>query len=170
MIEPNLDSPCQTRISKHAMLRRRATALLCASSLMLQQACYNITPVTGAATVPTGNVEITINERGRVLLGNRLGSLLDRVNGRIVRADSVNVEVAVQTSQDVKGSLARWDGDRVTIAREGIASIVEKKPNRKRTAILTGIILGGIAIGLAALIGLKDRSGVGTEPTVPPPI
>jgi hypothetical protein len=170
MIEPNLDSTCQIRISKYAMLRRRATALLCASSLMLQQACYNVVPVTGAATMPAGIVQITVNERGRILLGNRLGSLLERVDGRIVRADSVNIEVAVQTSQDVRGSLARWDGDRVTIAREGISSIVEKKPARRRTAILTGIILGGIAIGLAALIGLKDRSGVGTDPTIPPPI
>lgn len=170
MIEPNLDSTCQARISKYAMLRRRATALLCASSLMLQQACYNVTPITGASTTPPGIVQITINERGRVLLGNRLGSLLERVDGRIVKADEVNIEVAVQTSQDVRGNVARWDGDRVTIAREGISGIVDKKPNRKRTALLTGIILGGIAIGLAALIGMKNRSITGTEGTQPPPI
>ncbi|MEO7997969.1 MAG: hypothetical protein ABI852_11020 [Gemmatimonadaceae bacterium] len=158
MTEPNVGTHAQTRISKYATLRRRATALLCASSLMLQQACYNSVAVAGASAAPVGPVTITVNERGRILVGNRLGSLVDHVVGRIVRADSVNVEVAVETAEDVRGNMARWGGEKFTIPREGIQSMTAKKVSRVRTGLLLGGIVVGILVGLLTLHGGKSGS------------
>lgn len=159
----------QRRRSQGAQLRRRAIASFLAGSLMLQLGCYNTTPVVGAATLPAGLVTIQVNERGRLLVGNKLGSLVDKVVGRIVRADSVNVEVAVETAQDVRGSLARWGGEKFTIPREGIGTMNEKKVSRWRTGFLIGGIVLGLIVGLLTLNG-SSFGGDGSVDPQPTPI
>jgi len=131
---------------------------------MLQLGCYNATPVVGAATLPAGLVTIQVNERGRLLVGNKLGSLLDKVVGRIVRADSVNIEIAVETAEDVRGSLARWGGEKFTIPREGIATMNQKKVSRWRTGLLLGGIVVGLIIGLLAINGTSFGGDGGQTP------
>lgn len=158
MTEPTIDPSAQARISKRAVRRRQATATLCMASLMLQQACYTSTPVAGMANTITGPVTLTVNERGRVLVGSKLGTLLDHVDGRIVRSDSVSVEVAVETAEDVRGSMARWGGERVTFPREGIQSMTAKKLARGRTALLVGGVLVGIIGGILGIKGRKNSS------------
>lgn len=169
MTEPTQDALCQIRISRRATWRRRATATLCAFSLMLQQACYTSVPVAGVMPAPTGPVKITINERGRVLVGSKLGTLVDNVQGRIVRSDSVSVEVAVEIAEDVRGTPVRWGGERFTIPREGIQSTTTKKVARGRTALLLGGIIVGVLVGLLTINGAKSSSngnggGPGPDP------
>ena len=127
---------------------------------MLQPGCYNAVPVTGAALTPIGEVTIVVNDRGRLLVGNRLGPLVETLKGRIVRADSLQVEMAVETAEDVRGKLARWGGERFTIPREGINSVIEKKVSKKRTWLL----VGGIAVGIVSFfLGIKAVGKGGSE-------
>ncbi len=151
-----------------ALLRRRAIVCVLAASLMLQQACYTSVPVAGASTMPAGLVTIQVNERGRLLVGNKLGSLVDKVVGRIVRADSVNIEVAVETAEDVRGSMARWGGERFTIPREGIGTMAEKKVSRWRTALLLGGVVVGIVVALLTINGSSFGGNGTTDPPVNP--
>ena len=159
MIEPTVATLDQLRLARYATLRRKATASLCALSLMLQQACYNKIPVAGASTMPDGPVTLTVNDRGRVLVGSKLGPLLDHVDGRITRADSVNVEVAVETAEDVRGNLARWGGERFTIPREGIETVTTRKVSKSRTALIVGGVLGVIIAAFVAIKPGKNKNG-----------
>ena len=147
-----------------ALLRRRTIACVLSASLMLQLGCYTTIPVTGAATLPAGLVTIQVNERGRLLVGNKLGSLVDKVVGRIVRADSVNIEIAVETAEDVRGSLARWGGEKFTIPREGIGTMSTKKTSRWRTGLLLGGIVVGLIVGLLSINGSVFGGDGGTQP------
>jgi len=132
---------------------------------MLQLGCYNAVPVTGAAVTPVGEVTIRVNDRGRLLVGNRLGPLVDKLQGRIVRADSLQVEMAVELAEDVRGNIARWGGERFVIPREGINTIDEKKLSKKRTWLL----VGAIAVGLAVFyVGGRALAFFGSEGTVEP--
>lgn len=160
----NGSSTGRVAASRLAMLRRRGLATLCATALMLQQGCYRTVPVAGASTLPQGTVTITVNDQGRLMVGNRLGSLLDHVTGRIIRADADTLHVAVETAHDVRGVFARWGGEPFSIPRAGVASITEKKTDKKRTAL----VIGGIALGLVlGLLGLKGKSS-GSDGPKPP--
>lgn len=151
-------------VSKRVQLRRRIIASVCASSLFLQ-GCYNAIPVAGASALPRGEVTIRMNDRGRLLVGNRLGPLVDKLQGRIVRMDSLQVEMAVELAEDARGSIARWGGERFTIPREGINSMNEKQLSKKRSWLL----VGAIAVGVAAFyIGGKALSLFGSNGSVDP--
>lgn len=150
--------------ARRSQFRRRLIASVCASSLFLQ-GCYNAVPVVGAAPLPRGDVTIRMNDRGRLLVGNRLGPLVDKLQGRIVSADSGQVEIAVELAEDVRGRVARWGGERFTIPREGINTMNEKRLSKKRSWLL----VGAIAVGVAAFyIGGKALSLFGSNGTVEP--
>jgi hypothetical protein len=153
------------RQAHRASFRRRLIASVCAASLMLQQGCYSAIPVTGASTMPRGEVTIRVNDRGRLLIGNRLGPLVDKLQGRIVRADSTQVEMAVELAEDVRGTVARWGGERFTIPREGINTIDEKKLAKKRTWFLVGAIAAGVVLFFATGVA---RTFFGSEGTIEP--
>lgn len=172
MSTPNTDRAAASVLSRERqrsrsqgiLLRRRAVACVLSALLMLQQACYTTIPVTGASAMPVGLVTIQVNDRGRLLVGNKLGSLVDKVVGRIVRADSVNIEVAVETVEDVRGSLARWGGEKFTIPREGIGAMNTKKTSRWRTGLLLGGIVVGLIVGLLSINGSVFGGDGGTQP------
>lgn len=164
----NTPSDSDRLISKRAMLRRRLVASAVTFSLLLQQGCYSATPVAGASTMPQGEVTITVNDRGRTLLGSRLGTLLDNLTGRIVRADSVQVEMAVNTATDVRGSMARWGGERFVVPREAIGTMVEKKVAKKRSWLLAAAVVGGLSLLL--LIAKSAGKGDNNRDPDPPPI
>jgi hypothetical protein len=147
-------------VSRRSVFRRRLIASVWATSLLLQQGCYNSVPVVGASMIPAGEVTITVNDRGRTMLGSRLGTLLDNLTGRIVRADSTQVEIAVSTATDVRGTMARWGGERFVIPREGIGTMVEKKVAKKRSWMLAGAIVAGLAVILITIksVGKGDRN------------
>lgn len=147
------------RASRFTRLRRRGTALLCLSTMMFQQACYTSIPVTAPSPVLKGPVTITVNDRGRTLVGPRLGTLLDHVNGRLIRGDAESVEVAVETAEDVRGNVARWGGERFTIPREGIESMTERRVSRSRTAVLLGGIAAAVIVAFVSIVPGKNKSG-----------
>lgn len=154
--------------TRRAMLRRRGLATLCTAALMLQQGCYRTVPVAGARDVPHGTVTITVNDQGRLMVGNRLGSLLDHVTGRIIRADADTLHVAVETAHTVRGDFARWGGEPFSIPRAGVASITEKKTDKTRTALVIGGIVVGLVLGFLGLKGKSSGSDGGTIPTPNP--
>ncbi|MBC8090153.1 MAG: hypothetical protein H7Z40_23085 [Phycisphaerae bacterium] len=166
----NVTHDMQVVLGKRAMWRRRLIASVCAASLMLQQGCYNAVPVTGAAPPPSGTVTIRVNDRGRLLVGSRLGPLVDKLQGRIVRSDSLQVEMAVDVAEDVRGSIARWGGERFVIPRDGISAINEKKLSKKRTWLLVGVMAAGLAIFYAGGRALSFFGSSGTEGPGPEPI
>ena len=164
------DAGTVMRVSGRTMFRRRAIALVCSASLFVQTACYQSVPVMGASPQPKGLVTIIINERGRLLLGTKLGTLLDHLDGRIVQADSSSVEMVVDAAVDARDTRVNWGGEHFVIPRDAIGTMTEKKISRKRTFLLIGGIIAAIVVSAVGLVKNVFSSGGPDAGTGPPPI
>ena len=90
-------------VSNRAMFRRRVIATICSASLIMQTACYKVVPVDNNAPArPAALVTVDINERGRLIVGAKLGTLTEHVDGKIVRSDANEIEIAVTTAIDAR--------------------------------------------------------------------
>ena len=158
------------QVTSRAMLRRRIIAAVCSAALFMQTACYNAVPVEGVVAQPKGVVTININDRGRLLLGAKLGTLLDRLEGHVMRADSTSVDMAVATAVDARNARVNWGGERFVIPREAIGGMTEKKISRKRTFLLIGGIIAVIIVSATGLVKSVFGSGGPDTGTGPDPI
>jgi hypothetical protein len=148
----------QMGISKRTLLTRRIVASVCTAGLMLQIGCYNTIPVTGANERPKGPVTIMINDRGRTLLGPKFGTLLDHLVATVSQADSAKVDVVVDQAVDVREKAVNWGGEPVSIPREAISEIQQRKLSKKASWSLAGAIGAGVVL-FFALVRKTASSG-----------
>lgn len=148
---------------------RRVLTGICAGSLALNIGCYSYQPVQSQPPQASERVSLTINDRGRVLLAEKVGPILDRIDGRLLRIDSTNVVLSVTRVTNLRGVSSNWVGEEVTIPREGILGYQARPFSRGRTAFLVGALVGGlIAIALSISLavsgsGIPDDPGGGTQ-------
>lgn len=138
---------------------RLARASILGASLGVSAGCYTARPLIGA---PDAGVQavVTLNDRGRVLLGEALGPNADRVEGQVVdRSDSAFV-LAVRNVRYVGGQANEWKSERVSVPVAGVRGIEEHRFSRARTWALAG------AIGAALLALILTRSIFGDDPTL----
>ena len=141
---------------ERVMLTRRLVAALCIGSLALQIGCYSYLPVQSQAPNPLERVSVTVNDRGRVLLGDRVGAGTNRIEGRIVRTDSAVVVLSVSRVIDINGNDSHWLGEEVSIPRDGILGFQARPISKPRTFVLVAAIVGGIiaiALSLSLAVG-----------------
>lgn len=150
-------------ISRRALRFRRVVSALCVGGMLLQMACYASIPVQapGGGSF-RGPVTLNVNERGRLLLGARLGTLLERIDGTITASDPANLQVNIATTFDAKGAKVNWGSTPFTIPREAVESISQKKVAKGPTLLVVGAILVGVA---SLFFGLhRSSSQTGQNP------
>jgi hypothetical protein len=147
---------------------RAARASVLGLSLGVSTGCYTSRALMGAPDPGTLTV-VTLNDRGRVLLGDALGQSADRVEGSVVSRDDSAFVVAVRNVRYFSGQSNEWSGERVTVPLAGVRGLEERRYSRARTWLL----VGAATAGLVALI--LTRSLLGKDPTIvelpggPPP-
>lgn len=145
-------------------LIRRAVATLLAGSLALQTACYSYAPLQQATPAQARRMAVVINDRGRTMLGERLGANVEQVDGNVVTIDSANVTLDVYRVTDLRGTGTTWTGERVVIPREAILGFRERKLSKARTLL----VIGAAVLAIVATLGTSlDVFGDGK--TDPPP-
>jgi hypothetical protein len=156
-------------MNRRARVWRRFVGGLCAAALMLQVGCYSYLPMQTSVPATGHRIAVVLNDRGRVLVGDRLGPAVDKVDGLLVEVGDANVTLEVYRTHDLKGSAASWTGERVQVPRDGISGYQEREFSKRRTTLLTVAIVGGIAASLLLanlnVIGdifSRDNSGGGT--------
>lgn len=149
-----------------ALLRRRLVGGLCVGALALQTACFSYMPMQSSVPPQAKELGISINDRGRVLLGDRIGQSVDRIDGRIVSSDSLAVVLDVYRVTDLRGIASTWTGERVSIPREAIMGYNARKLSKVRTFAL----IGAIAAVIIASVGssLDIFGGSLPDETAPP--
>lgn len=140
-------------------------AVVCMGSVALQIGCYTYLPVQSQPPQTADRVSVSINDRGRVLLAERIGPLLDRVEGKVIRADSAVVVLAVSRVVPLKGDATNWIGEEVSIPRDAILGFQARPLSKPRTFALVGAVLGGL-LALALSVSLAVS---GTGPVDPAP-
>ena len=113
--------------------------------------CYESLAVRSAA-VPAGTrVSLAITDQGRVALGPKMGEGVLRLNGKVAQASDSMYVVRVSSVDYAAAPTGHWAGEEVQIPRGYIASIAEQRLSRKRSWLMAGIVVGGIAALAAAI-------------------
>lgn len=131
--------------------------------------CYVYTPVAGSVA-PTTYVALDITDRGRVGLGDQIGPAARRVEG-VVKAETDSVfSLSVASVGYLNGQSNRWSGEPLTVRKDFITNVRERRFSRSRTIMASGSVVGGILVfaltrGLFGFGGSDDRGpGDGPDP------
>lgn len=145
---------------------RRLVALLCVMLLAVQVGCYSYLPIQGTAPASGQEVGVILNDQGRQLVGDKLGPLVERVDGTLLSASETVITLSVTRTHSLRGTESVWAGEQVDIQRAGILGFRERQFSRGRTVFLTI----GLIVGVAALIsGMSLAVGGKGEPDDGPP-
>ena len=150
-------------------LLRPAIGSLWAAALLLQVGCYSYLPVQPSLPAgPQREIAVVISDRGRVLLGERVGASVDRIDGRIEKRENGSITMAVFRVTDLRGNTATWTGEQVTIPDEAILGYRPRKLSKIKTVLLIGAMAAGVLLTLGTSLDIfgmpsGDKPGDGPQ-------
>ena len=135
---------------------------------VLVSGCFTYTPMIGTQPVPGQRVALTISDQGRAALVDRVATGVIRLDGTLVSAQNGDYVLAVSDVATISGT-SRWGGERVSINRDHVTGVMQRRFSKGRTAIA----VGGTVLAVGAFIVSRGLFGLGSperEPgTGPPP-
>ena len=154
--------------SRSDVIAQRSVSVLCALALALQLGCFSYRPMQSAPPVVAQQVGVVINDRGRVLLGERVGAGVDRIEGKVISRQGGFLVLDVYRVTDLRGNTATWTGERVSIPEEAIAGYRARKFSAFKTLLLVGVIASAIIGTLGKSLDLfgdelAERPGEGPQ-------
>lgn len=144
---------------------RQAAAALCAVAWLA--GCYTYT-APGEITPEVGRTfAFDLTDQGRAALSTRIGPGTDRIEGDLVGLTDTTYQVRVARTVDIRGTVVKWSGEDVSFGREYVGTLRE----RRKSPMRTGIAIGVVGAGVAALIAVATLEVAGSEgePEPPPP-
>jgi hypothetical protein len=133
-------------------MHQRIAASTALAAMSLLGACYSYRPIDTVAPKPGTRIALTLTREGSGALAVQLGPQATHVEGELLEADSSGLRLAVRRVEDPRRLGTVWKGEAVTIPREAIASVSERRLSIGATAILGGLAVGGM-IGAYAAFG-----------------
>jgi hypothetical protein len=118
--------------------------------------CYSYRPLA-APPAPESQVSVVLTDQGRVETGRAVGPGADRVEGALVRASDTTLLLSVRAVKPLSGGVVRWAGETVSVRREHVARLYERRFSRGRTAVF----VGGVVAAMAVIVGTTDLFGLG---------
>ncbi len=108
-------------------------------------------------------VAVELNDRGRLLVGDRLGESVARVEGRMLGSTDSAVTLSVTRLVMLQGSSALWAGEQVDIPVEGVRSFRLREFSRGRSVMLAVAAVAGIALfgGILSVVGGGNKGPPG---------
>lgn len=108
--------------------------------------CYTLQPIAGQPLPLGTQVSLAINDNGRAALGGSMGPEISDIQGRLLQKDSAEYVLSVTQISLLRGGEQVWAGERVSIKRDYVATVSERKFSRGRTTIVSAAALGVLAI------------------------
>ena len=139
--------------------RRRARQLIVLAALAAQSGCYVYVP---ADVQPTPGAEFVfeLTDQGRVALGDRLGSGVLELEGRVIGRQEDRYAVSVSAVKTIESSTPQhWGGERIDLPQQYVARVRERKISRGRTFAAAAVAAGSVA----AFIVTRTLIGSGNE-------
>ena len=104
---------------------------------VLVSGCYRYYPA--ATPIPPAGVRVAaeLSDSGTVVLARTVGPGVSTVEGRVVRADTEEIELSVTTVRQHDGRESGWRGERITVPRNLLTGLQERKFSRSRTALFS---------------------------------
>lgn len=123
-------------------MRRLLLLACCAAPL----ACYVNAPADLSARplAPGDLVALDISDQGRVGLSERFGAGVTQIEGRLRAMSATAFELNVTRVSYVRDGESQWAGERVTIDRQHVGRVYERRLSRQRTVVAAGVAIGSI--------------------------
>lgn len=121
-----------------------ATASLGVACVMFMTACYTYDVKAPTDIMAGQQVEVTVNNIGRVALTADLGDDVSKVDGDFVAVTDSGFRLHVNHVEFLNETATPFPGSEITIPRTGITTVSTKQYSQSKTTV--------VAVGLAALI------------------
>ncbi len=129
--------------------------------------CYTYIPLGGVRpeAAPGARVAIELTDVGRVAMAPQLGPEANRVEG-VLRAQSDSTfDVDVSMLIGLWGAQSKWEGEQVTIRKDYVRRMSERRFSAWRTAV----VAGGAGAGFLVFVLTRSLIGGGSTADNPPP-
>src|SRR5687767_12105550 len=106
--------------------RRTCAAAVAVTLFPFLNGCYTYKRADTSRLPQGTEVSLTITDQGRVGLGDRLGSGLVRVNGRVVNQPDTAWVVQVSSVESLAGGKSNWAGEEVRLPRAYVSDVATR--------------------------------------------
>jgi hypothetical protein len=137
------------------VVRRLARGLLALAPAALP-ACYHYV-ATETALGPGVQVEVELNDAGRVGLADAVGPEIGSIQGTLESRSDSGMVVRVAQVLGEYGGVTRWEGEMVAIKPDYVRSVRERRFSAGRTAVLA--VAAGA--GFVAFAVTRNLLGIG---------
>jgi hypothetical protein len=138
--------------------------LLLGTTAMLAMGCYTAEPVV-TATQPGQELVVQITDAGSAQLAHYVGPGVSVINGRFMNAAGDTLKMAVSSTETRAGDVHFWKGEEISLTKNLVATLSEKKLSPVRSVLATGVALAAAAL-LKVGFGGSSGSGRTTRPPV----
>jgi hypothetical protein len=139
----------------------RASAIV-AGLLLLPSAtgCYTNVPVWQGMPAPQSEITVGLTDRGRTTLAPQIGPGARHVTGRLLSVTDSAYVIRVSTVDYISSSSSgTWSGEEVTLPRDLVSGVTERRLSRSRSWLTAGIVIAALALTTTIAI-----NGFGTDP------
>ena len=141
-------------------------AVLAAMSLV--SGCYSYKQYESVDTVAPAvgsQIQVRLTQQGATSLAQQIGPQAVTLDGNVVAANQDSMRLALSSVEDSRHIATEWKGEQVTIPRDAIASVGQRKLAVGPTALLGGLAAGGVVAAAAIFAGSGESSGAVQPPT-----
>ncbi len=117
---------------------------------LLLCACYRLIPVETARPQAGTEVSLELTDAGAVLMAPALGAQLESVKGRVALASDTVIVLGVTSTGHRNRREMLWNGERVDIPTTAVARLRERRLDRGRSWIASGLAVAGVVLVGAA--------------------
>ena len=135
---------------------------LAGSSVLLLTGCFtyrSLGPVDTAMPPPGTRVEVRLTTAAAAALANQVGPDVLYLRGDALSADSTALTLAVTESETARHISTEWKGEHLTLPREDIASVSQRRLAVGATALLGGLAGGGLVVAATAFGASSSSTG-----------
>jgi len=128
------------------------------SLLICATGCYYYQPLETPDPQLGTYMQVMLTDSGTSHFWGYLGPDVGEVRGRLITADTQALALSVESVQQRHGQVLSWKGEPVTLGREYVATLRERRLSRGRIALLAG----GSTLGLVVLVTAVKSLGFGS--------
>ncbi len=149
--------------------RQRRAALLLVVITPYLSGCYTVRPVMNPDVSAGTQLVAEVTDRGRVELSEMLGPGALRVHGRLASATDSTYVLQVSKVDYLSGVESYWTGERVSLNRNYIGRLGERRLSRTRSWLAAGVVTAAVAVVAATVSLVANGLGKGAKRPTPGP-
>jgi hypothetical protein len=110
--------------------------------------CYVYTPVA-SPPVPGEQLLLSLNDQGRVGLGQSIGSAASQVGGVLQPATDSAYSLKVVSVSYLNGQRNKWSGEPLVVSRGFVREVKLRQFSKSRSFLATAAVVGGSLLFIA---------------------